>query len=186
MLRSINEQLGYDVLALDGEMGKVSDFLFDDATWDIRYMVVESGPWLSKRRVLITPYSLGQPDWDTRSFPVNLTREQVRKSPDIDLDKPVSLQHQVKLHEYYSWPAYWIPEPQHMPAAPPRVPVAESEPEEGDSHLRSCHEVMGYGIHALDNGIGHVEDFVLDDEAWVMRYIVVDTRNWLPGRNRLR
>ena len=160
MLRSVDEQLGYGVLATDGEMGKVDDILFDDETWEIRYLVVETGSWLSSRRVLVAPYALGQPDWGLRKFPVALTMQQVEKSPDIDLDQPVSLQHQVKLHQYYSWPAYWMPEPGPAPVAPPRVPVPEPQTEHGDSHLRSCREVSGYHIQALDGEIGHVEDFV--------------------------
>ncbi len=184
MLRSVNEQLGYDLLATDGEMGKVNDILFDDETWEVRYMVVETGSWLSRRKVLIAPDALGQPQWEPKRIPVFLTMEQIEKSPDIDLDKPVSLQHQVKLHEYYSWPAYWMPEPSHI-MAPPQVPLAEAVPEEVDSHLRSCNEVTGYHIHALDGEIGHVEDFILDDEVWSIRYMIVDTRNWLPGRKVL-
>jgi sporulation protein YlmC with PRC-barrel domain len=185
MLRSIDEQLGYNVIAADGEMGKVYDILFDDETWEIRYLVVEAGSWLSSRRVLIAPAALGQPDWGLREFPVALTMQQVEKSPDIDLDKPVSLQHQVKLHEYYSWPAYWMPEPTPGPAAPPRVPVPEPQTQHVDSHLRSCREVSGYHIQALDGEIGHVEDFILDDESWLIRYMIVDTRNWLPGKKVL-
>ncbi|MBN2025702.1 MAG: PRC-barrel domain-containing protein [Actinobacteria bacterium] len=184
MLRSVNEQLGYDVLATDGEMGKADDILFDDETWEVRYLVVETGSWLSRRRVLIAPDALRQPEWDTKYFPVVLTREQVEKSPEIDLDKPVSLQHQALLHEYYSWPAYWTPEPAQL-TTPPQVPIPDVPPEETDSHLRSCREVTGYHIHALDGEIGHVEDFILDDDAWSMRYMIVDTRNWLPGRKVL-
>jgi hypothetical protein len=185
MLRSVRELFGYDILAIDGEMGKVSDFLFDDQAMLLRYLVVETGSWFSSKKVLLHPFSLGTPDWESRCFPVDLTMEQVANSPDIDLEKPVSLQHQARLHDYYSWPAYWGPEPVPVPDQPARVPLDQGEPEESDLHLRSCSEVIGYHIHALDGTIGHVEEFIVDDEDWVLRYMVVDTRNWLPGRKVL-
>lgn len=109
MLRSIIELLGYIIKAKDGEIGKVHDFYFDDETWDIRYLVVDTGKWLPGRKALIIPSALGEPDWRSHIFPVRLTKDQVLEAPDFDLDKPVSRQHEFELYKHYSWAPYWLP-----------------------------------------------------------------------------
>ena len=198
MLRSVKETFGYDILATDGAIGSVHDFLFDDSTWVLRYLVVDTGEWLPGRLVLLSPVALGQPQWEGRVLPVSLSREQVRNSPDIRSDKPVSRQYEADLHRYYAWPVYWGGADM---AGPPSVGVppglAEQSAEAqaqggglqaqapGDPHLRSSKEVAGYDIQARDGAIGHVDDFIADFEAWVIRYLVVDTRNWLPGKKVL-
>lgn len=190
MLRSIKNLTGATIGARDGEIGKVNSFLFDSESWVIRYLVVDTGKWLPGRKVLIAPMALGQPDWQSRVFPVNLTKEQIRNSPDIDTDKPVSRQREAELHTYYDWAPYWgtgygiaLP-PGHRVEAD-RGAVALETAEQGDPHLQSTREVRGYHIHATDGEIGHVEDFIVSDEEWVIRYLVVDTGNWLPGRKVL-
>ena len=63
---------------------------------------------------------------------------------------------------------------------------ARAEREEAnDVHLRSANKVTGYRIGATDGDIGHVEDFIIDDETWEIRYMVVDTQNWWPGKKVL-
>jgi len=191
MLRSIKKLFGYMIQAVDGDIGKVYDFYFDDETWDIRYLVVDTGKWLPGRKVLIIPSALGEPDWRSNILPVQLTKDQIMRAPDIDLDKPVSRQHELELHEHYRWAPYWIP--YGAPGAgviPPAPPEKEEEKEtkakeEGDSHLRSAREVIGYHIQALDGEIGHVEDFIVEDILEIIRYMIVDTRNWLPGKKVL-
>jgi hypothetical protein len=192
MLRSIESLTGYKIQAQDGDMGKVKEFLFDDETWTLRYLVVDTGSWLSGRKVLLSPLdTLSTPDWASRTFPVGLTKEQVKDSPDINVDKPVSRQHQLDLHRYYGWPMYWAPvSPTGVPLVTPTPSQIEKEKaasaeEKGDPHLRSTKEVVGYNINATDGEIGHVEDFIVDDVPWVIRYMVVDTGNWWPGRKVL-
>lgn len=166
MLRSVNEIHGYKINAQDGEMGNVEDFYFDDETAYIRYLVVSTGPWLFGKKVLLSPVALDKPDWATQTLSVNVTKEQIKNAPDIDISKPVSRQLESRLYGYYGWHPYWS-----FPPVPPENP-----------HLRSAEEVEGYHIHARDGEIGHVEDFIADDELWIIRYLVVDTRNWLPGK----
>jgi hypothetical protein len=191
MLRSIKELHGYTVRATDGDIGTVHEFYFDDHTWTIRYLVVDTGGWLSGRPVLLSTLALGQPDWEERVFPVLLTREQVEHSPDIATHKPVSRQMEGDLHAYYGWSPYWRTSMSTLGAGAAAVAHVISGTEEGsgepgrDPHLRSTRQVSGYHIQASDGEIGHVEDFIAEDEAWVVRYIVVDTRNWLPGRKVL-
>jgi hypothetical protein len=183
------------VHARDGDIGKVREFLFDDLIWTVRYLVVDTGNWLIDQLVLVSPKSLNQPNWDSQTLPVNLSKEQVENSPPISEDEPVSRQKESELHSYYGWPPYWrmIPGmtgPTAVPTVPPVVQEGlekegSEEGESDDSHLRSTREVIGYHIQATDGDIGHVSDFILDDEIWQIRYLVVDTGNWLPGRRVL-
>jgi hypothetical protein len=193
MLRSVKEIINYVIQAKDGEIGRCKDFLFDDDYWTIRYMVAETGKWLPGRKVLISPISLGDPEGLDHRFTVNLTKEQIKSSPPIDEHAPVSRQYEKKYFDHYYWPYYWAgpgvwgapPYPIPMPV---RQPEAVEETEDGDrdeNHLRSVKEVTGYHIQAVDGHIGHVEDYIVDEETWTIRYMVVDTRNWLPGRKVL-
>jgi len=192
MLRSLSATENYVLSAKDGDIGRCKDFLFDDDFWTIRYMVADTGKWLPGRKVLISPISLGEPDWLQRRFSVSLTKEQIENSPPLDEHAPVSRRYEKRYFGYYYWPYYWTGGDIWGAAPyPPAVPVEypeELEEEEKDpekSHLRSVKEVTGYDIQATDGRIGHVEDFIVDDETWTVRYMVVDTRKWLPGRKVL-
>jgi hypothetical protein len=191
MLRSAKELIGYTIVATDGEIGRVHDLYFDDQSWGIRYLVADTGTWLSGRRVLLSTASLAEPDWGSESLPVSLTRDRVRTSPDADLDKPVSRQKEIELHTHYGWPVYWqMGGTEGMPPAmpeisPPPTPTVAPADEFADPTLRSVREVINYHIEASDGEIGHAQDFILETDLWVMRYLVVDTRNWLPGRKVL-
>jgi hypothetical protein len=174
MLRSVSQFPGYRLLATDGEIGEVVDTYFDDQDWCLRYFVLDTGKWLSRRSVLISPASCGHPDWSQKLIPVDVSRHRVRSSPPADLAQPVSRQYEVELHEFYGWPLPWTA---GLGARHPG-PL-------GDTHLRSTREVTGYAIQASNGKIGHVEDFIVEENTWIIRYIVVDTRNWLPGRKVL-
>jgi sporulation protein YlmC with PRC-barrel domain len=196
MLHTLDDLRGYDIEARDGEIGSVEDILFDDATWTVRYLVVDTGPWLLGREVLISPQSVGEADWEAGLLPVDLSKEQVESSPDVDLEKPVSRQKQEMLNAHYSWQNYWTTLPTTARygtpgMTPPGVAVVEEEEValkeavSNDPNLRSADEVEGYHIGALDGEIGHVDNFIVDDETWAIHYMVVNTRNWLPGRDVL-
>ena len=191
MLRNINSLVGHKIHATDGELGKVDEFYFGDKTWNIRYMVVETGNWLLGRKVLISPAALRAPDWKSKTFPVALTLEQVRNSPDIDTKKTVTRQHEMELEKHYAWGGvayaggmsggFMFPQP--PPEEKPEAGAA-AQPKE-DTHLRSTRSVTGYKIHASDGTLGHVEDYIVDDGKWVIRYLVADAGLWLPGRKVL-
>jgi hypothetical protein len=195
MLRSLKDIRGYGILASDGEIGDVYDFYFDDQSWNIRYLVVDTGKWLPGQKVLIAPMAIGEPDATSRLLPVKLTKDQISNSPGIEMHKPVSRQHEIELFEYYGWVPYWptsitgtVPPPGPTPIAYTLEPEAGDKAvstEEADPHLRSTREVFGYHIQAHDGHIGHIDDLIFDDEDWVIRYMAVDTRNWLPGRRVL-
>ena len=198
MIRDLKELNGYRVQAVDGDIGKVNDLYFDDQFWTIRYMVVDTGGWLSERKVLISPTAMDKPNWEKKTLSVSVTKEQVESSPSIDTDKPISRRHEQALHEHYKWPFYWNMDPyaaqagsiayaHYMARQEEKIKeeAKEQEKDEGDSNLRSTREVIGYRIHAEDGEIGYVDDFIVDDENWIMRYMVVNTRNWLPGKKVL-
>jgi hypothetical protein len=193
MLRSVDDLKGLSLRATDGEIGNVDQFYFDDETWTIRYLVVNAGSWLVGRMVLISPISLGKVDWSAGHLAVTLTMKQVENSPNIDTHKPVSRQHEAEFLGYYGYPFYWSGTDLWGPVLHPadlseRITAAEAPlkaKESIDRHLRSTNEVSGYHIQAVDGEIDHVEDFLVDEETWSIRYMVVDTRNWWPGKKVL-
>jgi len=189
--------LGYTLAATDGAIGEVEDCYFDDVHWTVRYLVVDTGGWLSGRRVLITPMAVRSVDQGGERVIVDLTREQVEHSPDIDTHRPVSRQHELSLLQHYGFPTYWYGPyawgPAMLPAFPAPVPegvmdevLARSEQDNlEDAHLHSTNDTLGHEIQARDGAIGHVDDFLLDERSWTIRWLVVDTRNWLPGKHVL-
>ena len=206
MLRSLKEIEGFTIAASDGEIGKVKNFYFDDSRWVVRYLIVETGTWLDGRLTLVSPIGLGKPRWDQRQLPTRATREQVRKSPSIDLALPVSRQHELLYGDYYGYPYYWGGVGLWGADAYPGMvgadryngsggDVLELENDyrrnylrnnaAGDPHLRSAAEVFGYHIHASDGNIGHVEDILIDDENWAIRDLVANTSNWWMGHKIL-
>ena len=184
MLRCLSGILGYRISAVDGEVGKVHDFYFDDVEWIVRYVVVEAGSLLNRNRVLISPAMVGQPDWKEQVLPISLTVEQVKTSPEVDTDKPVSRQQEQAIAAAYAMMPHWVPDAVVPVPLTPRHPVLP-EPAKGDAHLRSAKHVTGYRIHASDGDLGHVDDFIADDECWSIQYIAVATGEWLPGRKVL-
>lgn len=198
MLHSAKKMKGFDIVASDGKVGSVEDLYFDDQGWAVRYMVADAGGWLTGRRVLITPISVERADWPGRALHLRLTQQQIKDSPGVDTHKPISRQHEADLYRHYGYPEYWggpylwgyavlpnIFEPTSQ-ADPQRRELREQLENEGnDSHLRSCAEVVGYHIRTTDDSIGHVEDFLFDDRDWAIRLMLVDTRNWWPGKHVL-
>ncbi len=194
MLRSLKQLEGYTIRAVDGNIGKVHNFYFDDFDWKVRYLVADvyESKEHSARRVLLSPLAFDKPEDQDKIFPVNLTGEMVFNSPDVDTERPVSRQQEIELHNYYNWPFYWLTpgvtsypfvelvEEMKENAALPQTGTP-SDNEQND-HLRSLNEVIGYGIAARDGDIGHVSDFIANDDTWKIEYIIVDTGNWLPGR----
>src|SRR5262249_29761452 len=201
MLINSDKLKGAAITATNGAIGEVRDVYFDDEGWTARYLVVKTGTWLSSREVLISPISIEKVDEVTSQVFVNLTTDQVKHSPDIDTQKPVSRQHETAFMDYYGYPYYWggpyLWGETAFPATLAMPPAVESqiaaaatarqrEAEQSyDKHLRSVNEVNGYYIEATDGEIGHVDDFIIDDEDWAIRFIVVKTGGWLFGKKTL-
>jgi len=189
-LNKIKILKGYRLDSLDGEIGKVKEFYFDDTYWTIRYLVADSGNWLSDRQVLISPHALLTVNKEEQNIAINLTKKQIEDSPPLKSDKPVSQQYEKTYHMYYGWPMYWMGP---YPWGPYPYIVHDlnafsreaAEKKEWDPHLRSTNVVSGYHIQASDGEIGNVEDFIVDDDTWVIRYLTINTRNWWPGKEIL-
>ncbi|UZJ57970.1 PRC-barrel domain-containing protein [Pseudomonas sp. KU26590] len=208
MLRSQKDIEKCVIGATDGDVGHVRDLYYDDHAWTIRYLIVDTGSWMAGRNVLISPISLHTPDWPAHRLTAALTKDQVEHSPDIDTDKPVSRQHEVEYFGYYGYADYWggagiwgggmVPMglyPGYV-AVPGGNAAREQAIEDSqraqralhrddDVHLRSCKAVIGYHISATDGEVGHVEGFLIDDDSWVIRYLVINTSNWWMGHKVL-
>jgi len=187
-LHRLQELLGFGLEARDGAIGKITEIYFDDAYWTARYFVVDTGHWLKRAEVLISPDAVTGLDLDHRQLKVDLDREKIEHSPQIDEERPVSRHYEQEFVRYYGWERYWVDDalvghPEGPAALPPSGDRFIHKP--AHAHLHSSDEVAGYHIHAVDGDIGHVVDFVLDDEEWKICYLEIDTRNWLPGKRVL-
>jgi hypothetical protein len=208
MLHSVENLHGFAVEGTDGQIGQIRDAYFDDRAWAIRFLVVETGPWLEGRKVLISPLAIGEIDWTRQVLAASITREQVRRSPDIDTRKPVSRQHEVEQYGYYGYPYYWGGSglwgdgmrPDRMLATYRGAASQEAAQNESsfvdsqaelhrqrgdDPHLRSFRAMERYHIHATDGEIGHLDGMLFDDESWAIRYVVVNTSDWWLGHKVL-
>jgi sporulation protein YlmC with PRC-barrel domain len=197
MLHVISALKGFAIEATDGRIGTVVDFLFDDGSWKIRWLVVDCGSWLEGRKVLIHPSAISYAGFKYERFEVTLTKAQVDGSPALLEHQPVSQQMQSRLYDYYGWDPDWsgsyfggmsggVEAPPYLGSqmrAEPRT--AGATPQGGDPHLRSVVEVIGYYIQATDGEIGHVENLMLDNEDWSLQYLIVNTSNWWFGKSVL-
>jgi hypothetical protein len=193
MLQSIKKFYGGKLGASDGDIGHIKDFYFDDKTWVIRYLIADTGSWLTGRDVLLSPHSFGQWDDETKSLAVNLTCNQIEKSPSPESHRPVSRQYEMEFYRYYGWPAYWegtdVWGLGGFPLTIPVMPVAADQKlkhhHREDKHLRSSHAVTGYTIHAKDGDLGKVSGFRIDDKQWTIHDLVVETGHWYAGKEIL-
>lgn len=188
MLWSFENIRGYSIQARDGNLGRVDDLLFDDVSWTMRYLVADTA-WLFGRKVLLSAAVAGIPQADDTVVPVMLTKQQVEDSPSVDADAPVSRQEEKALQRHYGWPEYWM-YPSSMAVAGMGEDALGAgvagagvlSAAQGDPNLRSAKEICGYKVQAKDGDIGQVENFVVEDDSWVLRYVIIDTGNWWPGR----
>jgi hypothetical protein len=189
MLSKVKTLHGYKLQCRDGTIGSVNGFYFDDRHWTVRYLVADTGNWLPGRKVLLSPYALKSVNQAEKHVSVNLTKKQIEESPSLDTHKPVSMQFEAEYYDYYGWPMYWTGASVWGDSAliqyDPAMWAKPSKEKGWDRHLRSTKEVTGYHVQALDGEIGHIEDFVIDDLTWAIRYLIVGTRNWWPGKKVL-
>jgi uncharacterized protein YrrD len=143
MLHLAQKIAGATVSGTDGEIGTLEDFYFEEAGWNVRYLLVDTGSWFDGKRVLLSPSAV-QGGWGRTGVHVNLSREDVRNSPALD---------------------------------------DEAMPEVADERLDSVKTTSGYHIRARNGEIGHVDDFLIGQDSWRIRYLLVDTSNWIGGRS---
>ena len=198
MLQVISPLKGFSIEASDGRIGTVVDFLFDDESWKVRWLVIDCGTRLSGRRVLIHPSAILREDLEAEQFDVALTIAQVEGCPELGDDQPVSQQMEKRSTlttvwtrsgaspiSRRSWRHGFAPDGAAVYgpgfARRGRSSRRRRAVTGADPHLRSVVEVTGYRVHAVDGEIGHIEDLMLDGADWSVRYVIVDTRNWWFG-----
>ena len=165
MLLNLTSLFGVSISAKDGNIGHVRDVLFHDQSWVIRYFVIDTGNQFSGRRVLLSPHSFLRPEWEKRLLPVDLTIEDVRQSPDVDTDLPVYRQQEIAMTRHYGWPAYWTMEASEL--------SGEKSESEGDPNLRSANEILTYNLRTSDDDIGRMDDLVIEDANWFVRFVIL-------------
>jgi hypothetical protein len=201
MLHNLKDLENFAIHATDGNIGKTKEFYFDDRQWVIRYLVVETGSWLSSQKILLSPISIRRFDWEKKELLVAISMSQVKNSPGIETHKPVSKQHEIDYLGYYGYPLYWgntdlwggYPSPymmapeyrlssQSSSVVDSNVPyVVPQSVSSNDHHLRSNTEVMSYHIEAIDGELGHLQGMLIDHETWAVRYLIINTSNWWLG-----
>ncbi|HKL11973.1 MAG TPA: PRC-barrel domain-containing protein [Halanaerobiales bacterium] len=198
MLANTEELKGFDVYSEDEEIGKIEDYYFDKDYWVTRYLAVDTGNWLVERDVLISPESIDNIDYGNGNIKLNIPTEKIENSPPVIKEEPLLRTKEKDLADYFSWPYYWNGTGSSKPGVSGMVPnnlireitikenmnkkSPNSNKDEVKAGLRSVNKMINYDIHAVDGRIGHVEKFILDDDNWLVRYIVVETKNFLPGK----
>lgn len=197
MQRNLKSLLSLKMKGTDGEIGKLKDFYFDDINWTIRHLILKTGSWFSERDVLISPEAVLHSHWEPGVIPVTLTKDQMLKSPDIETDKPVARQQEIEIYGHNLWQPYWGntfyttglwdigAQAQSNDQNEVKKDIEKDEKNGYNQHLRSTQVVTGFHIQALDGGIGHVIDFVIDDLTWQISHVAVDTHNWIGGKKIL-
>jgi len=194
MLCRMKDLRGYAIQAIDGIIGKIDDFYLDDEDWRVRYLVVRTGNWLTGRRVLISPTSVGHAGWMARQLPVALTRAQVECNPDVDTVRLASGEHESRKLGHYGNPQYWGGAGLWGMGAYPgglttagrveeqlKAQRADGTPTSADCRLQSGNAVIGLDIQATDGRVGHVEDLLVDSHTWEITHLIVATGNWWDG-----
>ena len=193
MLQSIKQLYGNKLAALDGDIGHVKDFYFDDENWVVRYLVADTGSWLTGRLVLLTPHAFGKLDQDEKTLHIKLHKKKIQDSPSIETHKPVSRQYETDYYSYYGWPTYWDGSamwgiggyPIVLPPSKKEMEIQKKYHHRDDKHLRSMQAVTGYHIQSVDGEIGHVNSFLVDDKSWAIHELVVETGHWYSGKEIL-
>jgi uncharacterized protein YrrD len=193
MKRSLKELKGYSLQAIDGEKGKIKNFLFDEDTWTVRYFEVDIGNFLRDKRVLIPKEFVGEPQRENKHFPIQLTVEMIKNAPDLDFDLPISRKYEEELISHYEIKPYWPssiaayggrvsmlnPETRFMP------PKNVSDKEQVNTSLRSFNEVKGYYINSIDERFGHIDDIIIEDEDWQIYFVILETKNIIPWSKKV-
>ena len=192
MLHSARALSRYEAYATDGKLGRATDAYIDETTYEIRYLVVETSRWLPGKKLLVSNRWLGIPDKDAQRFPINMTRSAAEERTASTDDLPVSWKMEELLKVRFGGLDSRGGSPSSaVVGSVTRQAATQAKFETGavqaadNPNLRSLREIMGYQIEAVDGPLGVAHDFLIDDEGWVVRWMVVDTKSWKPGREVL-
>lgn len=193
---NMSEFIGNKLMANDGEVGVVSDMLFDDQSWFVRYFVITCGNWLDKKEILLIPSSLNLPRDESAQLSSDLTRDQIKKSPLIQSNLPVSRQFETELHSYYNWGPYWtypistaygftMYNKDMQQRANESGLEKNSVKQDFDPSLRSLKAMEHRRLRSPDGELGRIEDMLIEASEARVSHLVVDTKNWWPSKNVL-
>ena len=140
------------VAARDRPAGELADVLFDDQSWTVRYLVIDTVDAMPRRDVLVMP---AQVESLAPALRLRLTRDELKQCPDLDEDRPVYLQYDMR----------GVPRP-------------------ADPHLRSAEMILGFAVRAGGRAAGRLNDVEIDAEHWSVTSLIVDSGVWLPGKRR--
>ncbi len=174
---------GFRVMAEGGEVGRIHDCFFDESSRHIRYLVVRTGSWLLGRDVIIVPSHVRDLSLEDEQLTTDLTKDELKNSPDVDTEKPISRRREIEYLSYYGMPMYWGSMPGIPPTGAPTPP--EAAPEDGDdtaSELRSAREITGYALQSQDGPAGTIKDIVFSPETWAVTHLLVRTGGWFSGK----
>lgn len=187
MLQDSKRITGRIIQASDGDVGQVTDFLFDDTSWSLRYLVVETGPWLNGRRILLAPESFERNAfYISDPLPTKLTREQIGNSPLFDNHQKISRDYEENYYDHHGWSGYWNrsnPEDTAISAMVSPAQMREIAPDR--PHLHSVNSISGFHLHAKDGNIGKVSSVSIETRKWKVAEIVVETGHWYSGKQIL-
>jgi uncharacterized protein YrrD len=185
-MNNASRLIGKTINALDGDIGSVHDLYFDDQTWSVRYLVVDTGKWLPGRKVLVATEAIVKPWHHQAAIAAKLTTEQIRSSPAIDTAVPLSRVAEEALYRHYEWTPYWnstiVPIP---PVEGNRLEARKTAESLADLRLGSANELGRYHVNARDGEVGHVEDLLLDDDVSRILFLVIEVKGWLFGKKVL-
>lgn len=190
MLQNTTELYGHKLVATDGDIGHLKDFYFDDTTWAIRYLVADTGTWLTGRPVLIARHALAVLDSHENTLHIKLRKQQIQNSTTDSANKLLSGEDEVGCCRYYGWPAHWesgarkdLPDPSEIqPSSSARTESRVPYRHLGDKHLQSTQSITDYLIQTPDGVIGSVSGCIVDNQSWMVRELIVETGHWLSGK----
>jgi hypothetical protein len=175
MIRRVRNLKRLSIEALDGSAGRVSDVYFDDRNWRVRHLIAETGNRLTGIHVLIPPSAVLEIDQGRRRLRVNMTKLEIERNPVLDADLPAWERLRGNTIAGVARPVY----------LGFRGVSSLPTPTSRDLHLRSCRHITGYKVLATDGALGHVIDFLVDDETWAISGLLADTTNWRMGKPKL-
>jgi sporulation protein YlmC with PRC-barrel domain len=178
VLIGLTELKTYQVTSRGGEIGRVADVVFPRGEWVVRYIVVRSDEL--ERKIILPCSCLEQANRRKRLLEADVERSQVEASPDLDLTKQIEHREEQDLYECYGWPPYWLQEEQDVTptgalSGEPEQTGGPDQAEFSSPELQLATDLVGaYAVHAHEGEFGVLQDIAVDDQTWMIPYLVVD------------
>ncbi|PSL50806.1 PRC-barrel domain protein [Salsuginibacillus halophilus] len=187
MLFEAKKLRNFGVITSDGELGKIDDVYMDEDQWVIRYLVVNRKPLLPGGKVLVSPIAVERMDINGQTIHLNVTKEELEEAPGKEEAEPITRKKELELHHHFGYGYYWpaqgmwgsFPYPHQLRVEAPHHQRPQELPNEEEIKVRSLKEMTGdwsgYDVEGSDGDIGTIDDVIVEDDTWNIRYISVDT-----------